>query len=173
MKQKIILFIITVALVASCLGIVSADNSYYEDNPGDIIPNPWAELFTEEAGTAGDITWEFGTTKKATNPSGKNTAVPAKAVIKKIYKKKYASKKIKMSVKKAKNAVGYQAVVFKTKKDAKKLMKPIFAKSFLKTKFTLKSKEFKNKKKLFVRVRAFSFAKTGSWSKIKKVKIKK
>ncbi len=172
MKQKIVLFIITIAMIVSCFAVVGADNGT-NDSPGDMIVNPWGHLFEDGAGTIDDFTWEAGKQKYTTKYQGQTEAVPAKAVIKKIYKKKYASNKIKMSVKKAANAVGYQVVVFKTKKNAKNLRKPIYVKSFFKTKFTLKSKKFKKKKKLFVRVRAFNYTKIGTFSKIKKVKIKK
>ena len=169
MKQKIVLFIITVTMVLSCVAVGAATNDP-NDNWGDIIENPWADLFTETPGNITDIPWDGPTTKA---PETTEEPYPAKAVIKKIYKKKYSSKKIKMSVKKAKNALGYQVVVFKTKKNARKLVKPLYQKAFLKAKFTLKSKKLKNKKKLFVRVRGFNHTKAGAWSKIKKVKIKK
>lgn len=170
MKQKIVLFIITVAMVVSCMAVAGAATNDPDDNWGDIIENPWANLFTETPGNITDIPWDGPTTKAAET---KAEPYPAKAVIKKIYKKKYSSKKIKMSVKKAKNALGYQVVVFKTKKNARKLVKPLYQKVFLKAKFTLKSKKLKNKKKLFVRVRGFNRTKVGPWSKIKRVKIKK
>ena len=175
MKQKIVLFIITVAMLVSCMAVgVLAD--FPDDNPGDVIDNPWADDFTETNETVTDIPWiDESTTPAVTTKASetKEEPYPAKAVIKKIYKKKYASKKIKMSVKKAKNALGYQVVVFKTKKNARKLVKPLYQKTFLKAKFTLKSKKLKNKKKLFVRVRGFNHTKAGAWSKIKRVKIKK
>jgi hypothetical protein len=225
-------------MIISCIGIAAlADDS--NDGWGDIITNPWADLFTETQETVTDmpgddetsteeltketaepeetvettepeetvettepvetevttepvetevttepVETDVTTTQVVTKetrkpavttkaPKAKEEPYPAKAVIKKIYKKKYASKKIKMSVKKAKNALGYQVVVFKTKKNARKLVKPIYQKSFLKTKFTLKSKKLKRKKKLYVRVRGFNHTKVGAWSKIKKVKIKK
>lgn len=172
MKQKIVLFIITVTLVVSCMAVAGAATIVTDpdDNPGDIINNPWADLFPDETSNIGDYQLDGPTTKA---PGTKEEPYPAKAVIKKIYKKKYSSKKIKMSVKKAKNALGYQVVVFKTKKNARKLVKPLYQKAFLKAKFTLKSKKLKNKKKLFVRVRGFNRTKVGPWSKIKKVKIKK
>ena len=161
-------------MVVSCMAVAWAD---INDGQGDISENPWPSEFQDSNETITDIPWEWDITTTVAKATEKVTKAeepyPAKAVIKKIYKKKYASKKIKMSVKKAKNALGYQAVVFKSKKNAKKLVKPIYQKSFLKTKFTLKSKKFKKKKKLFVRVIAFNNTKVGKWSKIKKVKIKK
>ncbi len=169
MKQKIVLFIITVAMVVSTMAVAGAATTDPDDQWGDIIENPWADLFHDETQDVTDIPWVGPTTK---NP-GTTEAYPAKAVIKKIYKKKYASKKIKMSMKKTKGALGYQVVVFKSKKNAKKLVKPIYQKVFSKTKFTLKSKKFKKKKKLYVRARAFNHTKAGKWSKIKRVKIKK
>ena len=171
MKQKIVLFIITIAMVVSCMA-VGAMAGTTDDQWGDIIENPWAYLFQDSTGNPSDIPWGFDS-DVTTKASDANVKAPGKAVIKKIYKKKYAAKKIKMIVKKDKLAEGYQVAVFKSKKNAKKLAKPIYVKTVKKTKFTLKSKEFKKKKKLFVRVRAYRYPKIGAWSKIKKVKIKK
>ena len=175
MKQKIVLFIITVAMLMSCFGVATFAGDPYDpsENPGDVIANPWAGLYEDPNETIPDIPWGDSTTKATTKASNNNVKAPGKAVIKKIYKKKYASKKIKMIVKKDKRAEGYQVAVFKSKKNAKKLVKPIYVKAFKKTKFTLKSKKFKKKKKLYVRVRAYKYPKVGAWSKVKRVKIKK
>ena len=95
---------------------------------------------------------------------------PAKAKVKKATKKKSA-KKIKVTLKKVKGAKGYQVKVSK-KKNGKALCK----KNYSKTKFTIKSKKFKGKKKLYIKARAFvvnGVSKVyGAWSKAKKVKIK-
>lgn len=103
---------------------------------------------------------------------------PARAKIKKISTKKKSAKKVKISLKKTKRAKGYQIAIYKTKKRAKKNKKALVKKIVKKRKVTIKSKKLKNKKKLFVRARAYVLDANGKkvygkWSKIKKVKIKK
>ena len=110
-------------------------------------------------------------------------------VVKAVKKKK--SKKLKVKVKRLKNATGYQVAIYNSKKNAKKNKKAI-AKAFSKkkknssasakksTKSVLikfkKTKKIKKAKKLFVRARAYNMDGTkkvfGPWSKIKKAKIK-
>lgn len=167
MKQRIVALIITIVMMFSCSAFV------YADEWGDIIENPWGNLFQEDTVKPGDLPFgaEAITTKTKKTVVKENT--PGKAVIKKVYPKKYKAKKLKISVKKVNNAIWYQVAVFKTKKNAVKTKKYICAKTFRKTKFTIKSKKLKNKKKLYVKVRAFNRTKVGKWSKIIKVKIKK
>lgn len=103
---------------------------------------------------------------------------PPRVKINKINAKKKSSKKIKISLKKLKGAVGYQVAIYKTKKNAKKNKNALIKKIINKRKFAIKSKKLKHKKKLFVRARAYIFNANGKkvyskWSKIKKVKIKK
>lgn len=103
---------------------------------------------------------------------------PAKAVIKKIAKKKKSAKKLKITIKKVANANGYEVRVFKSKAKAKAVGKAI-VKKFIKkntAKLTIKSSKLKKKKKLFVRVRAYLVKSGvrvfGDWSNVKKVKVK-
>lgn len=102
---------------------------------------------------------------------------PSKAKIKKITTKKKSSKKLKLSIKKISGVKGYQVAVYQTKKNATKNKKAIFKKFVKKTSVTVQSKKFKNKKTLYVKVRAYKLdGKTkvyGKWSTSKKVKIKK
>lgn len=109
-------------------------------------------------------------------PTKKKVVAPKRASIKKIYKKKKSAKKLKVKLKKIKGAKGYQVVVFKSKKNAKKNIKALVKKYTKKVKVTLKSKKLKRKKKLFVKARAYSLDGKkkvfGKWSKIKKAKIK-
>lgn len=116
------------------------------------------------------------TTTKApetTTQAPVKAAKPAKAKIKKVTAKKKAAKKVKLSLKAIKNAKGYQ-VQFSTTKKFKKVLVKKFVK---KVNVTVKSKKLKNKKKLFVRVRAYNLDGKnkvyGNFSKVKKVKIKK
>ena len=110
------------------------------------------------------------TVKPTVKPTQANVKKPGKTKVKTASKKKSANK-IKISLKKIK-AAGYQVAVFKSKKSKK----AIFRKYTTKVKATLKSKKFKGKKKLFVKVRAYNLNnKTkvfGAWSSAKKVKIK-
>lgn len=103
---------------------------------------------------------------------------PARAKIRKVKAKKKAAKKIKLSLKKIKRAKGYQIAVYKTKKSAKKSKKALIRRFVKKRKVTIKSKKLKNKKKLYIKARAYVLNTKGKkvygkWSKIKKVKIKK
>ena len=102
--------------------------------------------------------------------------IPDKASVKKAVKKKKSAKKIKVKLKKVKGAKGYQVAVFKTKKNAKKNKKALVKKYTTKVKLTIKSKKFKKKKKLYVKVRAYTLDGTvkvfGAWSKPKKTKKK-
>lgn len=108
------------------------------------------------------------------SPSG---VIPiSKAKVKKATKKKSA-KKIKVKLKKVAGVAGYQVKAYKSKKKAKKNKKAIAKKVVKKVKFTFKSKKFRNKKKIYLRARAFVLKGQtkvyGAWSKPKKVKIKK
>ncbi len=97
---------------------------------------------------------------------------PGKTKVKKVVKKKTA-KKLKVTLKVVKGAVGYQVAVYKSKKNAKKNKKALVKKYVTKIKFTIKSKKIKNRKKLFVKARAYALNKGikvfGKWSGIKKV----
>ncbi len=124
---------------------------------------------TEETTTAQESTSEVESTTKAVEK-------PAKVSVKKASKKKSA-KKISLKFKKVKDAKGYEVAVYKSKKAAKKNKDALYTKTVKKAKTSVKSKKFKNKKKLFVRIRAYVLdGETkvyGSWSKVKAVKIKK
>ncbi len=116
-----------------------------------------------------------GTTAKNSSEAG--VKAPAKGQIKKINVKKISVKKVKLSLKKITGASGYQIAVYKTKKAAKNNKKAIVKKIVTKCKVTIKSKKLKNKKKLYIRVRAYILDTNankiyGKWSKRKKVTIK-
>lgn len=102
---------------------------------------------------------------------------PRKVTIKKIKKKKLSAKKVSLTIKKVHGATGYQIEIYKTKKNAKKGKKVLVKATSKKIKINIKNKKLKNKKKLFVKVRAYvdvrGYLKTGKWSKIKRIKIKK
>ena len=111
-----------------------------------------------------------------TTKTPEKVKAPSKAKIKKITTKKKSSKKLKLSLKKINGAKGYQVAVYQTKKNAGKNKKAIFKKFVKKASVTVQSKKLKNKKTLYVKVRAYKLdGKTkvyGKWSTSKKVKIK-
>ena len=152
-----------------------------KDKDGNIVYPP-EEPTTEEPTTQAP-TQEPTTVAPTVKPSVMPTAVPVvkvpeKALIKKIYKKKKSAKKIKIKIKKIKDAKGYQVAIYKSKKKAKKNKKALVKKYVkYKKKITIKSKKLKKKKKLYVRARAYTLDGVkkvfGPWSKVKKAKIKK
>ena len=98
---------------------------------------------------------------------------PGTASVKKATKKK-ASAKVKIILKKVKKEKGYYVQISTSKKFKKVLVK----KYVKKVSFTLKSKKIKNKKKLYVRAKAYKLngkkkVLSKKWSKVKKVKITK
>lgn len=121
------------------------------------------------------------TTEQPSNPTPTNKIIaPAQAKIAKINTKKKSDKKVKVSLKKIKKAKGYQVAVYTSGKVAKndKNAKKALVKKYVKNiKVTLISNKLKNKKKLYVRVRAYVLdGKTkiyGKWSAVKPIKIKK
>ena len=180
MKTRILALLIT--LVIGMSFTVWAANDDPNENPGDIVTNPWGDLFTETVTTAGDLPLdttasttaggETQVTGVTTAPSTETTALVEKTTamsdpsidtslgkvkIKKVFKKKKSAKKITLKVKKVRGAKGYQVAVYKSKKLAKKNKKPLVKKWVKKNKakLVIKSKKLKNKKKLFVKVRAY------------------
>lgn len=114
---------------------------------------------------------EEGTTSQTVTGTNEKNTRPTKAKIRKATKKKRA-KKVKLTLKKIKGAVGYQVQFSVTKKFKKVLVK----KNVKKVKVTITNKKLKNKKKLYVRARAYKMngkAKVwGKWSNVKKVSVK-
>lgn len=96
---------------------------------------------------------------------------PSRGKVKKATKKR-TSKKAKISLKKISGAKGYRIQISTTKKFKKILVK----KTVKKVKFNISSVKIKNRKKLYVRVKAYRLdGKTkvfGKWSKAKKIKMK-
>lgn len=124
----------------------------------------------EEATTPEESTSEETTTTVA------RVKAPGKAKITKITSKKLSAKKVKISIKKINSAKGYVVQISKSYNFTKK--KILATKTVKKTSFTVNSKNLKNKKKLYVRVRAYRINEKGEkvyskWSNVKSVKIKK
>ena len=102
---------------------------------------------------------------------------PNKVTVKKKITKKKSSKELRFTFKKVNNTKGYQVAVYTSKKNAKKNKNAIVKKFIKNTKVKVISKKLKNRKTLFVKVRAYKLngkAKVyGNWSKAVKVTIKK
>lgn len=101
-----------------------------------------------------------------------NVTAPKQTKIKSVTMKK-GTKKVKISIKQIKGAVAYR-VQFSTTKNFKKVLT---ARTIKKVNTTITAKQLKNKKNLYVRVKAYKFnvkqrifAK--KWSTVKKVRIK-
>lgn len=178
------------------------DNDFYYDQNNKKIGNYYYHVIIRRGGLDGDYIAEgnyylaMDKTTNSTDETSKNpqpttaapttvspttkVTAPAQAKITKINTKKKADKKIKLSLKKIKTAKGYQVAVYTSGKVAKndKNAKKALVKKYVKNiKVTLISNKFKNKKKLYVRVRAYVLdGKTkiyGKWSAVKPIKIKK
>lgn len=148
----------------------------------DAIPEPVtvkltsadSETTAQEPTSATETTTVTATTTTAVTETTATETVrkPAKATVKSATKKK-AAKKVSVKLKKITGATGYQIQISSTKKFKKVLVK----KKVKKVKFTITSKSLKNKKKLYMKARAYvkSGSKTvyGKWSLVKKVTIKK
>ena len=124
------------------------------------------ETSTDETTTVAPAT----TTPEATTQAPTTTKKPAKKVLKKTKitkatRKSVKVKKIKLTFKRVKNANKYKVEVSTSKKFKKTLVR----KTVKKVSVTITGKALKNKKKLYVRVRAVGAKK---WA-VKQVKIKK
>lgn len=169
MKKKIIV-IATAAMVMSSVSPVTAWGAEMETEQGEVVSNPWTDLFDETTKDEGGK----GSSGKSAKTEG---SIGTVKIVKKIAKKKNA-KKIKITIKKLKDVNGYQVYVFKKKSFAKKNKKILYKKTITKNTNVLKvsNKKLSKKKTLFVKVRAFKKTNGknvyGSWSKIAKVKVK-
>ena len=119
---------------------------------------------TKPDGTTPDTSTPDTSTPDETTTPKPTTAKP-KATTKKVTKK-FRSKKVKLTFKKVMGAKKYTVQVSKSKK----FKKVLYKKTVKKIKVTLSSKKLKNKKKLYVRVKAVGAKK---WSKVVKIKVKK
>lgn len=151
------------------------DNLYgdYKIGKGSTPVNPGEEKTTasseindpETAKNDNEESTGIDKPQQTTQQSVNKSKALKRTKVKKASKRK-VWKKIKLTFKKVKGAKKYQVQISKTKKFKKILVK----KTVKKVKVTIKSKKLKNKKKLYVRVRAVGAKK---WSKPKRVKIKK
>ena len=153
--------------------VTSADASTPDASTPDVstpdVSTPDAS--TPDASTPDETTTPKPTTAKPTvkpttaKPTTKKASLKKTKISKKITKK-LSSKKVKLTFKKVKGAKKYTVQV----STSKKFKKVLYKKTVKKTKVTLSSKKLKNKKKLYVRVKAVGAKK---WSKPVAIKIKK
>ena len=144
---------------------------------GSGTPAPGQD-YTDETTSAvsGTVTTAAPTAVQPTTaPTTAKVQKPAKAKVKKVAAKKKSAKKVKITIQKI-SAKGYQVAIYKTKKDAKKNRKALKKKFVKKAKVTITSKKLKNKKTLYVKIRAYNLDGKkkvyGAWSKVKKIKVK-
>lgn len=144
---------------------VNSDDFVYDIS---MVKEPQEET-TEEITTSGneEISSEVETT---------GVKAPKKVKFAKIPAKKLFSKKVKLSIKKIKNVAGYTVQISKSKKFTDKQV--LVKKNVKKVSVTISSKKLKNKKKLYVRVRAYKVDAYGNkiygkWSGVKRIKVKK
>lgn len=121
-----------------------------------------------------ETTTKPGVTTKQPTETTKQTLDISKigrAVVKSATKKK-KSKTVKIKLKKVSKVTGYKVQISTTKSFKKVLIK----KTVKKIKFSVKNKKIKNKKRLYVRVRAYKKINKkvvqGNWSQVKKIKVK-
>lgn len=155
-----------------------------EEKPSQQATDKPAETTAKKPDNSQTTTPANQSTAPNTDNGGKVTGAPEingkvpKAVIKKVAPKKRAAKKIRVTAKKLNGINGYQVKVYVSKKNAKADKKAIAKKVIRKntTKLTISGKKLKNKKKLFVRIRAYKNVagkkQYGAWSKIKRVNVK-
>lgn len=134
------------------------------------------QLTQIDAGAAGNITlyakWSQNSTKKKTTYTVKKTKTNKIGKVSIKSAKNIKKRKIALSWRKVTNAKGYKVQYSTNKKFSKKKTKTKFCKN---TKCTLQ--KLKKKKTYYVRVRAYKLSGKkkvyGSWSKVKKIKIRK
>ena len=141
------------------------------------IPDP---DYVNPTTTQAQTTTEKVTTQAVTTTKKPAVKAPAQVKIAKIYPKKKSAKKITIKLtKKITGVTGYSVRVYRTKKNARN-NKNVFIKYTMKgnkIKITLTNRRLKNKKTLYVRVRAYKKVNgkniySNKWSNIVKVKVK-
>lgn len=185
---KILAYSISLALILGCspFGMTSAKAS---SEDGDIVTNPWHELFTGEHATTDSDNIELLTTKAnasekdttnvKNNSANNNTNVnqyssnSSKVTIKRVKIKKLKrlsnKKHAKITLKKIKGAKGYQIKYSTSKKFKKKVTKTVNTTKRIKT-----VKKLKTYKKYYFKARAYKLVNGkknfGKWSKVKILK---
>ena len=161
-----IYLMVATLVVGTGTATYAATQTGYDFN-GDIIENPWADLFKDDTKDPGNL--DLDTDKITVSTVKKALKTSVVLATKKSKKAKKATVKVK-KVTKLKN-VKYQ-VRYGTSKKLKKYK----TKTFKKNKFTLT--KLKANKKYYIKVRAYVVTKNkkkvyGTWSKTKPIKVKK
>ncbi|MFR7643222.1 hypothetical protein [Eubacterium sp.] len=162
---------VVIDLVASGVDMSKYNNGIHMH--GNSTTDAAFDVTIKDAVLYGGVPTPQPTTVAPTKKPTVKVSKPGTASVKKATKKK-ASAKVKISLKKVKKAKGYYVQISTSKKFKKVLVK----KYVKKVSFTLKSKKIKNKKKLYVRAKAYKLngkkkVLSKKWSKVKKVKITK
>ena len=162
---------VVIDLVASGVDMSKYNNGIHMH--GNSTTDAAFDVTIKDAVLYGGVPTPQPTTVAPTKKPTVKVSRPGTASVKKATKKK-ASTKVKISLKKVKKAKGYYVQISTSKKFKKVLVK----KYVKKVSFTLKSKKIKNKKKLYVRAKAYKLngkkkVLSKRWSKVKKVKITK
>lgn len=146
-------------------------------NDGETEQPSTPEQTTPEATTnPEETTTKVPTTKPqtTTKPQVTTKKITVKNTKVKKASKKKSSKKAKITLKKIKGVTGYEVKISTSSKFKKS---KTITKKFKKASFTFKSSKIKNKKKLYVKARAYKKVKGrthySKWSKKKKITIKK
>ena len=146
--------------------VTSPDASSADVTSADVTsPDASSADVTSADATSADVTTTPKPTTAKPKATTKKVSLKQTKVTKKVTKK-LSSKKVKLTFKKVKGAKKYTVQV----STSKKFKKVLYKKTVKKTKVTLSSKKLKNKKKLYVRVKAVGAKK---WSKPVAIKIKK
>lgn len=166
LKKTMIYLMVATLVVGTGTATYAATQTGYDFN-GDIIENPWADLFKDDTKDPGNL--DLDTDKITVSTVKKALKTSVVLATKKSKKAKKATVKVK-KVTKLKN-VKYQ-VRYGTSKKLKKYK----TKTFKKNKFTLT--KLKANKKYYIKVRAYVVTKNkkkvyGTWSKTKPIKVKK
>lgn len=182
--KKTVACLIAMAMVAGTVEVMpKTEVMAAEEVDGDVVENPWADLFKDNHGESEDLiidnnggtnTGKEDTTKadttKTDNVSVSNLKKQLKTKVVSATKKSKKAKKAKIVLKKVKKAVSYQIRYSTTKK-----FKKYKTKNSKKTQITLK--KLKAGKKYYVKARAVGKVNGvkvyGKWTKRKVIKVKK
>ncbi len=187
MFNKIIkrtLIYLTVAIVTVGMNTVTFAATQ-NDYDGDIIENPWADLFKDDNKDPGDLEPDDKNNQKD-NDSKNNSTDNTKSNVTEDTVKKTLKTTVVSATKKTKSAKKAKVVVkkitvlknvkYQIKYGTNKKIKKFRIKTFKKNKITLI--KLKANKKYYVKARAYVVANNkktiyGEWTKIKAIKIKK
>lgn len=179
--KNIITYLVVISLSVGTINLLSPVSTLASEIDGDIIENPWQDLFNPNHDNSDLPTSGVQNDDKNEKPTNPVDTTKEKEAIQKLKKqlkvkiisatkKSKKAKSAKIVIKKVKKAVSYK-VKYSTSKKFKKSK----TKTFKKRKMTLK--KLKAGKRYYIKVRAVGKLNGkkvyGSWSKRKVIKIKK